>query len=84
MGQFAFTRVSKNLLLIAVVGGPILVVVGTIFGAIANIMTVVSGILTVLGMMTPIGWIIVAAIAAIVAAVVFGTILSQRSAKNLS
>ncbi len=62
---------QKNLLLIAVVGGPILVVVGTIFGAIANIMTVVSGILTVLGMMTPIGWIIVAAIAAIVAAVVF-------------
>lgn len=62
---------QKNLLLIAVVGGPILVVVGTIFGAIANIMTVVSGILTVLGMMTPIGWIIAAAIAAIVAAVVF-------------
>ncbi|MDT1871963.1 phage tail protein, partial [Acinetobacter baumannii] len=50
---------------------PILGVVGTIFGAIANIMTVVSGILTVLGMMTPIGWIIAAAIAAIVAAVVF-------------
>lgn len=62
---------QKNLLLIAVVGGPILVVVGTIFGAITNIMTVVSGILTVLGMMTPIGWIIAAAIAAIVAAVVF-------------
>lgn len=62
---------QKNLLLIAVVGGPILVVVGAIFGAIANIMTVVSGILTVLGMMTPIGWVIAAVIAAIVAVFVF-------------
>lgn len=75
---------QKNLLLIAVVGGPILVVVGTIFGAIANIMTVVSGILTVLGMMTPIGWIIAAAIAAIVAAVVFWDDIVAEVSKNLS